>query len=101
MQTKVGHQDRIILMAYFVYMLRCKDGSLYVGYTTDVRKRLAAHNTSKRGARYTKSRRPVALVYSEKYRTLSKALRREAEIKSWTRKEKLKLVSKKRSTLSA
>jgi putative endonuclease len=83
-------------MAYFVYILRCKDKSLYAGYTTDIKKRLAAHNNSKHGARYTKTRRPVVLVYSEKYRILGKALKREHEIKSWTRVQKLALIKRGR-----
>ncbi|MEW6617050.1 MAG: GIY-YIG nuclease family protein [Patescibacteria group bacterium] len=77
---------------HFVYILKCADSSLYTGYTTDLKKRVGQHNTSKRGARYTKSRRPVALVYSEKYKTKSKALKREIEIKSWSRKKKLVLI---------
>ena len=80
-------------MLYYVYILKCKDKSLYVGYTTNISKRLEAHNTSKRGAKYTKARRPVVLVHTERYRTLSKALKREIEIKGWTRKDKLKLIS--------
>ncbi len=80
-------------MLYYVYIVKCKDKSLYVGYTTNISKRVATHNTSKHGAKYTKARRPVVLVHSEKYRTLSRALKREIEIKSWTRGEKLKLIS--------
>lgn len=78
-------------MPYFVYILRCKDTSLYVGYTNDLARRVTHHNESKRGAHYTKTRRPVTLVHMEKYKTLSEALRREREIKSWKRAEKLKL----------
>lgn len=79
---------------YFVYILECADKSLYVGYTTNVKKRVLAHNTLKVAARYTKSRRPVKLKYFEKYKTLSEALKREIEIKSWPRKNKLVLISK-------
>ena len=61
----------------YMYVLECADGSLYTGYTTDIEKRLKTHNAGK-GAKYTKSRRPVILVYSEQYETKSEALRREA-----------------------
>lgn len=79
-------------MSHFIYILKCVDSSLYTGYTTDLKKRVGEHNVSKRGARYTRSRRPVTLVYSEKYKTKSKALKREIEIKSWPRKKKLVLI---------
>ncbi len=79
-------------MAYFVYILECADTTLYVGYTTDVQKRLVQHNISKCGAHYTKTRRPVVLKYQEKYATRTDALKREYEIKSWQRQNKLKLI---------
>lgn len=79
-------------MVYFVYILECADQSLYVGYTNNLEKRLQEHNESKRGAHYTKTRRPVALSYHETFSTLGEALRREAEIKSWQRKQKLALI---------
>ncbi|MHB1769688.1 MAG: GIY-YIG nuclease family protein [Minisyncoccota bacterium] len=83
-------------MLHFVYILECADKSLYVGYARNIEKRLNEHNESKRGARYTKSRRPVVLTYSESFATLSKALRREAEIKRWSRKQKLALIHTER-----
>jgi putative endonuclease len=79
-------------MSHYIYILKCKDKTLYTGYTNNLQRRLSEHNDSKKGARYTKMRRPVKLVYSEKFRTLSKALRREHEIKSFPRKKKLNLV---------
>lgn len=79
-------------MPYFVYILECADESLYAGYTRNIGKRLKEHNESKRGAHYTKTRRPVVLKYSESFPVLSDALRREAEIKSWPRKQKLILI---------
>ncbi|MBI5220326.1 MAG: GIY-YIG nuclease family protein [Candidatus Liptonbacteria bacterium] len=79
-------------MPYHVYILECADGSLYVGCTNNLKKRVAQHNESRRGAHYTKIRRPVTLRYSEKFKTLSEARRREAEIKSWRREKKLKLI---------
>ena len=75
---------------FWVYILRCADGSLYTGATTDVKRRLAEHNTGK-GARYTRSRRPVALAYFEEAGTLKAALRREHEIKKLSRRAKLLL----------
>jgi putative endonuclease len=81
-------------MSYFVYILECADKSLYTGYTNDLTKRLKQHNDSKYGANYTKSRRPVILKYSEKFPTKSEALKREIEIKSWTRKQKINLITK-------
>jgi putative endonuclease len=81
-------------MSYFVYILECADKSLYTGYTNDLTKRLKQHNDSKYGANYTKSRRPVILKYSEKFPTKSEALKREIEIKSWTRQQKINLITK-------
>jgi putative endonuclease len=77
---------------HHVYILECADESLYIGCTNDLKKRLHQHNNSKSGAHYTKIRRPVKLVYSEQYSTLSEARAREAEIKRWPRKEKMKLL---------
>lgn len=79
------------MAAWFVYVLRCRDGSLYTGISTDVTARLEAHNRGQ-GARYTRSRLPVALAHLEKRRTRSAALRREAAVKSLTRAEKLVLI---------
>ncbi len=80
-------------MEYFVYFARCKDGSLYAGYTTDVTKRIEEHNMGKYGAKYTKSRRPVVLAYQEQCVDRSSAMKREAQLKQLTREQKLALVS--------
>ena len=77
---------------YFVYILECADKSFYVGCTNNLEKRLEQHNNSKWGAHYTKIRRPVVLKYSEKFKTLIEARRRESQIKSWPRKKKLALI---------
>ena len=77
---------------HFVYLLRCADGSLYTGYTKDLARRLVQHNAGPRGARYTRSRRPVSLVYSATFRTLRRALQREYEIKTFSRAQKLALI---------
>ena len=76
----------------YVYILECADGTLYTGWTTDVTKRLQAHNAGD-GAKYTRSRRPVVLKYAENCADKSTALRREAEIKRLTRAQKLKLIA--------
>jgi len=74
---------------YFVYLLRCKDNSLYCGQTNDIKKRIEEHTISKtKSAKYTKGRRPIKLVYWEKYKTLSQALKREYKIKQLTKKKK-------------
>ena len=76
-----------------LYMLRCGDGSLYTGITTDVEKRLEAHRSGK-GAKYTRGRGPLELVYREECGDHSAALKRELEIKALPREEKLKLTGK-------
>ena len=76
---------------WFVYVVRCRDGSLYTGISTDVGSRVAAHNAG-RGARYTRARRPVAVIHVEGKRSRSTALKREAAIKALSRAEKLALV---------
>ena len=80
---------------FYVYIVKCADDSLYVGCTNNLSKRLVEHNQSKRGAHYTKIRRPVVLQYSEEFKTLKDARKREAEIKSWTRVQKLTLKNPK------
>ncbi len=79
-------------MSYYVYILECSDHTYYTGSTNDIEKRLLAHNTSKNGAKYTRGRRPVKLIYSEKLKTKSKAFSREWEIKKMKRGEKLGLI---------
>ena len=74
-----------------LYILRCGDGTLYTGITTDVEKRLEAHRSGK-GAKYTRGRGPRELVYSEECGDHSAALKRELEIKALTREEKQKLI---------
>lgn len=77
---------------YCVYILECSDETLYTDVTDKIDKRLQEHNNGKDGAKYTRSRRPVKLVYAETYPSLSKALRREARIKKLSRVEKVELV---------
>lgn len=75
----------------YTYIVKCKDGSLYTGWTNDLEKRIRAHNEGK-GAKYTKSRRPVTLVYYETFETKEEAMSREYHIKRMNRKEKEELV---------
>jgi len=83
-------------MIHYAYLVRCADGSLYGGYTTNLRKRVSAHNGdgSGAGARYTRSRRPVTLVYAESFSTKQAAMRREWELKQLSRREKELLVAR-------
>lgn len=77
----------------FTYIVECSDHTLYTGWTNDLEKRIRAHNEGK-GAKYTKSRRPVRLVYFETFSTKEEAMSREYRIKRMSRKEKMKLLSK-------
>ena len=79
----------------FTYIVRCSDGTLYAGWTNDLEKRLKAHNNGT-GAKYTRTRRPVELVYYEEFETKEEAMRREYAIKQLSRQEKLKLIEGKR-----
>ena len=76
-----------------MYLVECQDGSLYTGITTDTSRRLREHNFSSKGAKYTRSRRPVVLVYQEDANDRSSALKREHQIKKMKREEKEKLIN--------
>lgn len=76
---------------HFIYIVRCADGTLYTGWTTDLTRRIAAHNAGC-GAKYTRSRRPVTLLYHESFATKEEALRREYAIKQLPREKKLQLI---------
>ena len=77
---------------WFVYILRCSDGTLYTGSTDDVQRRLQVHNSGK-GAKYTRSRRPVEVVYTEETESYGASLKREFAIKQLTRQQKLRLIA--------
>jgi putative endonuclease len=78
---------------YYVYIVKCSDETLYTGITTQLNRRIKEHNSSEKGAKYTRTRRPVELVYSEEYTDRSTASKREYEIKKkMSRKEKLNLI---------
>lgn len=79
---------------WFLYVLECADGSFYTGISKDVEERVKEHNSG-RGSKYARSRLPVVLIYSEKYRTKSRALKREIEVKRLTRTQKEELVGKR------
>lgn len=80
---------------HYTYMLRCKDNTYYTGYTNDLEKRLKAHNAGK-GAKYTKGRGPVELVYYESFEDKTSAMHREWEIKQLSRKEKENILGNKK-----
>ena len=79
---------------YYLYILKCADGTLYTGITTDIERRLKEHNSSNLGAKYTAARRPVELVYQAEFINRSEASKQESAIKSLSRDQKLKLITK-------
>ena len=81
-------------MPFFVYLLECRDGSFYCGYTSDIEKRVAKHNTGT-ASKYTRRRLPVKLIYQEELPSRSDALKREYAIKQFTRKQKNELVARR------
>lgn len=83
---------------WHVYILRCRDGSLYTGITTDVNARIEKHNAGK-GAAYTRSRKPVTLAWCKPSKTESAARKREAKIKSWTKTEKERFLEKRNNRI--
>jgi len=76
---------------WYVYILKCEDGSLYTGFTDNPERRFAEHST-KRGAKYTRSHKPKELLYTESFTNKKDALKREYQIKRWPREKKLKLI---------
>ena len=77
---------------YCLYILKCRDKTLYTGITVDLERRIAEHNSSAKGAKYIRPRRPVKLMYVKKFRNRSTALKAESKIKALTRSEKLSLI---------
>jgi putative endonuclease len=75
----------------YVYIVKCKDNTLYTGFTTDIERRITEHNNGV-GSKYTKGRRPVKLVYLEEFDTKGEAMSREYEIKTFSREKKLSLI---------
>ena len=95
MRPNSSEKERALgrLSAHFVYIVECADGTLYTGYARDPQKREQAHNKG-RGARYTAGRRPVVLVYAEPCGSVGDALRREREVKRWSRARKMALIAR-------
>lgn len=79
-------------MAHYAYILNCSDNTLYTGYTKDLEKRVLHHNTTGKGAKYTRVRRPVKLMYSEEFETQKEAMAREVTLKRLSRKQKLEVI---------
>lgn len=75
----------------YIYIVECSDGTLYTGWTTEIKRRVMEHNSGK-GAKYTRARRPVVLKYFEEFDTKEEALKRECAIKKLSKKDKLKLI---------
>jgi len=90
-QKGLRYPEKMTKNTNYTYLVRCRDGSLYCGWTNHLAERIQAHNEGK-GARYTKSRRPVELVYYEELPTKQEAMRREYAIKRLTRTQKLNLI---------
>ena len=80
-------------MSFYTYLLECSDGTYYCGYTNDLDKRVENHNNGVSGAKYTRPRRPVKLVYFEEFDNKSSAMKREYEIKQMSRGNKKKLIA--------
>ena len=82
--------------SWYVYIVRCRDNTLYTGISTDPDARLTEHNSGQNGAKYTRARRPVTLVYTEQAESRSAALKRELAIKRLSRQAKLSLINKQK-----
>ena len=82
----------MLMPRWYQYVVECGDGSFYAGSTTDIQRRLFEHNNTNKGAKYTKSRRPVKLVYSQEFENRSKAQKAEAAFKKLSRSEKERVV---------
>jgi putative endonuclease len=91
------NEKEIKFSVYYVYIVECIDKTLYTGIAVELERRIEEHNTSSKGAKYTRARRPVKLVYSEKHKDRSSASKREYEIKKkMSREDKLKLIMENR-----
>jgi len=78
---------------YYLYILECADGTLYTGITVDIKRRIEEHSSAEKGAKYTKARRPIKLVFSIKFKNRSSASKEESRIKKLSRAEKLKMIN--------
>jgi len=84
---------------WYVYIVRCNDGTLYTGIAKDLKRRMAEHNSENSGAKYTRYRRPVELVYSERIESRSDALKRENQVKRMPRTKKNELIAEKKKKI--
>ena len=84
-----GHE---VMKIYYTYLARCHDDTLYTGYCTNIKQREQKHNQGE-GAKYTRQRRPIKIIYWEEYDTIVAAMRREKEIKKWRREKKMILIN--------
>lgn len=100
MKKRIGISRRIkrVFFMYHIYILECSDKTFYTGITVDIERRIWEHNNSEKGAKYTKARRPVKLVFSKKFKNRSLASKEEYRIKKLSREEKKKLIKKPRSS---
>ena len=89
---QASQSKRGAVRRWFVYMVECVDGTIYTGCSVDVERRVQEHNSGTRGAKYTRSRRPVTLRWAQQCSSRSEALRAEARIKQLSRKEKLQII---------
>ena len=95
-RSRIGHHFCLVRVVWYLYIVECRDHSLYTGITKDVDRRVSEHNTSKRGAKYTRSRRPVRLVCKyEVGESRSTAMKEERRIKKLSRAQKLLLIEQK------
>ncbi len=83
---------------YYVYIVRCTDNTLYTGFSTNYKKRIKEHNTGKSGAKALRGKRPVRLVYLERFADKGDALKREMEIKGWRKAKKERLIKAQKKT---
>ncbi|MBN2015468.1 GIY-YIG nuclease family protein [Candidatus Dojkabacteria bacterium] len=77
---------------YYIYILLCSDNSIYTGFTTNLKQRVKDHNEGK-GSKYVRSKLPAKLIYSEEFKTKSEALKREGQIKGWSRSKKIRVLN--------
>ena len=91
--TNAKCTSKLVTM-YYVYLIECKDGTLYTGITTDIQRRFKEHRLG-RGGSYTRSKKVKKVLYTEEHKDRSSALKRETEIKGWRREKKLSLIQKK------
>lgn len=85
-----------ITSKWVMYVLECSDFTLYTGITTDISRRINEHNMTSKGAKYTRSRRPVSVIYTEEFENRSSATRAELRFKKLTRKQKLEIINVKK-----